>query len=182
MASNKGKTGIRNEVQQAPDEDDFNSNSDIGKLKGEEEASTTKAEAAVALKVSGATDRQISEILNYSHATAARTAYTRALAESVPEEDRVVQRKLASRRLERILGSLSKKAHDTTDDEHLAYAKVSLLYIDRLIKLHGADAPSQVNVTYSPAREEIDRAVKAITAAATGGEPDEFDVIEGDIL
>lgn len=140
-----------------------------------------RQEACIALKMAGATYTQIAEVLQYASGDEARKAFERALASTVGEDDRAQARALARRRLERILRSLWPKATDEEDDAHLAYARTALAYIDRIIRLDGADAPSEM-VVYTPQNAEIDAWLKKMHNKAHSDMPEEFDIIEGEVV
>lgn len=140
-----------------------------------------RIEACIALKMAGATYTQIAEVLEYASAAEARKAFERGVAASVGDDDRAVQRALATRRLERILRSLWPKATDDEDPEHIGYARTALAYIDRIIRLQGADAPSEM-VLYTPSNHEIDEWLKKMHNQAHSDLPEEYDIITGEVI
>jgi hypothetical protein len=138
-----------------------------------------RAEAAVALKIAGATYTDIAKTLDYSSASIARQAVERSLAATAGTEDRAKMRLLESKRLERLLRSVWKRATDPADAEHLSYVRAALALIDRHSRLHGLDAPQQM-VVYSPAQSEIEAWVAGMSRQVVAGMPLEADIIEGD--
>jgi hypothetical protein len=138
----------------------------------------TRTQAAVAMKIKGAPYSKIAKTLGYVSATQARQAVERALAESVGPGDRQQQRFLESRRLERLLQSVFKKATDDEDPEHLAYVRAALAIIDRHARLVGADAPQEM-VVYNPSQREMDEWIATMVKQVHGEMPEEYDVIEG---
>lgn len=125
-------------------------NPEAGLPETAEDRSETKAEAAVALLVYGASYTEIKNRLNYSSAYRARMACERALAASADsEEDRDKMRILIGKRLNRLLASHMAKAVDITDPQQLAYSARVLAIIDRQAKLYGVDAPTQIQVSAS---------------------------------
>jgi len=140
----------------------------------------TRQEAAVALRIAGATYADIARTLNYSSVTHARQAVERALASSVGEDDRDQMRFIEGRRLERLLRSLWHKATDEENDEQLAAARTALAVIDRHAKLYGLDAPT-VHAVYSPTATEMEQWLSGIAAQVREGQPDEYDIIAGEI-
>lgn len=116
----------------------------------EKEKARTKAEAAVALRISGAGYTAIAKALEYSSPTRARAAVERALASSADSpEDRDAQIELIDRRLNRLLQSVMSKAVNPSEPEQLQYNARALAIIDRQARLHGVDAPTKVQVTPS---------------------------------
>ena len=112
--------------------------------------STTTAEAAVAMFVWGASYNEIKNKLGYSSARHARIAIERALAASADsEEDRDKMRVIIDKRLNRLLGSHMSKALDPKEPQQLAYSARVLAIIDRQAKLHGVDAPTQIQISAS---------------------------------
>jgi hypothetical protein len=67
-------------------------------------------------------------------------------------------------RLERLLRSVWAKATDPMNPEHLPAVKVAVGIIDRHIRLHGLDAPSEV-IVHTPTMTEIDQWVAHVTSA-----------------
>lgn len=138
-----------------------------------------RAEAAVAMKIAGATYTDISKVIGYSSATIARQAVERSLAATVGDEDRAQIRLLESKRLERLLRSVWGRATNNADPEHLSYVRAALALIDRHARLHGVDAPAQM-VVYSPAQSEIEAWVAGMSRQVVSGLPLEADIIGGE--
>jgi hypothetical protein len=149
-----------------------------GDLEGKDRAS--RQEAAVALRIAGATYSEIARTLGYSSVTRARQAVERALAASVGEDDREQMRFIEGRRLERLLRGLWKKATDEQGEEQLAAARTALAVIDRHAKLYGLDAPT-VHAVYSPTATEMEQWLAGVAAQVREGQPDEYDIIQGEI-
>lgn len=141
--------------------------------------SQTKGGAAVALRIAGAPYEDIAQTLGYQNARDARLAVENTLAKSVPEENRDELRKIAGRRLERLLNTIWEKA--TTDGpEQLPAQKVALGLIDRHIRLYGLDAPQEM-IVYTPAAAEIETWVQQMTEHVKGAYPDEADIVDVDV-
>jgi hypothetical protein len=151
---------------------------DLDRLNGDlsEKDRMGRQEAAIAMRISGATYTEVAEVLGYASASHARRAVEAGLASTVGEEDRAQQRFIASRRLERILRGLWKKSTDETSEEHIPAARTALAIIDRHIKLNGLDAPSE-HVIYNPGMREIEEWVRGMTEKIVGATPDERDII-----
>lgn len=147
-----------------------------------------QAEAAVRLRLAGANYSEIADMLEFASPSHARTAVERHLADTVGEEDREQARYMEGQRLLRVMRSLYSRATGTEEGleeglyDHLGYAKVYLSYIDRRVKLYGLDAPTELNVAYSPRQEELQRAVAETVAEIRGHFPEEADIMDADIV
>jgi hypothetical protein len=146
----------------------------------EEKDRASRQEAAVALRIAGATYAEIARTLAYSSVTRAREAVERALASSVGDDDRERMRFIEGRRLERLLRGLWHKATDEENDEQLAAARTALAVIDRHAKLYGLDAPT-IHAVYSPTATEMEQWLSGIAAQVREGQPEEYDIIAGEI-
>lgn len=123
-----------------------------------------RANAAVALRLSGASFAEIAVALEYASAREARHAVEAALAENHTDDmTRQQMRAEATGRLERMLRGVWQKATSPDDAEHLPAVKVAVSVIDRMIRLHGLDAPSEV-VVHAPTAREIDEWVAKVTS------------------
>lgn len=140
------------------------------------EGSAKRAEAAVALRLAGATYPEIANTCGYTDAFHARQAVERVLAASVGEDGRDQLRAVEGKRLERLLRSTWKRATDPGDTEHLAYVRAALALIDRHVRLFGLDAPQQM-VVYSPAQGEIEAWVAGMARTVVADLPTEADII-----
>lgn len=138
-----------------------------------------RQEAAIALRIAGATYTEIANTLEYANASHARRAVESGLAATVSKEDRAQMRFIASRRLERILRGLWSKSTDENSEEHIPAARTALAVIDRHIKLNGLDAPSE-HIVYNPAPREIEEWVRKMTHNIVGSTPEERDIIEAE--
>lgn len=108
----------------------------------------SRSQSAVGLRLSGASYTDIARVLEYTSPAQARQAIERVLASTADSpEDLKNMRVLQTRRYERLLQSVMSKAVDPEDAEHLAYNGRALAIIDRISKLHGVDAPTQVQFT-----------------------------------
>jgi hypothetical protein len=144
--------------------------------------SETKAQAALTLKLYGASYTEIAKTLNYSSAYRARMAVERVLANAADSpEDRDKMRVLANKRIERLLASVMGKATNPNDPNHLAYNARALALIDRGIKLHGVDAPTQIQ--FSATDQDIQSYVESLMPLARADpQAIEADIIEADIM
>jgi hypothetical protein len=146
-----------------------------------------RGNAAVAMRIAGATYTDIARTLEYTSPTHARQAVERSLAASAGTEGREQMRFLEARRLERILRGLWTKATSDTimvkgqevdNPDHLAYARTAIAVIDRHARLYGLDAPQEM-VIYNPSGAELEAWVAKMARQVHGELPDEYDIIEG---
>lgn len=144
--------------------------------------SATKAEAAVALLVYGASYTEIKNRLGYSSAYRARMACERALAASADsEEDRDKMRLLIGKRLNRLLSSHMAQAVDPKNPAQLAYSARVLAIIDRQAKLYGADAPTQIQIT--PSDQYIQEFLEMVVPMAKADQDQiEADIMDADVV
>jgi hypothetical protein len=143
----------------------------------EEEDRETRIEAAVNLRLAGASYSDIAKTLDYSSPYRARTAVEKALAADIASpEERDIARRLADKRLNKLLSSVMSKALNPKDPQHLAYNARAMAVIDRQIKLWGLDAPTQVQI--SATDQQIMELVEVVRPSA---EADKLQ-IEADIL
>lgn len=159
-----------------PDDDPEKANKDL-----EAKDRKSRQEAAVALRIAGATYSEIARTLEYASPSLARQAVERTLAQSAGDESRDQLRFIEARRLERLLRSLWSKATDEQDDEHLAAVRTAIAVIDRHARLYGLDAPQEM-VVYTPAAQELEAWVAKMARQVHGELPQEHDIIEGAIV
>lgn len=168
-----GEKGLELAIQNGQDP-----NADLNAV----DVSETKAQSAVALRIQGASYSDIARILEYSSPYRARAAVERALAstvESVEEKDH--QRWLISKRLDRLLAAHMPKAIDPKEPNQLGYSARALAIIDRQAKLHGVDAPTQIQI--SATDDEIMQLVENLMPqVAKDKEVVEAEIIEADIM
>lgn len=144
--------------------------------------STTKAEAAVALFVYGVSYTEIKNKLGYSSAHRARIAVERALAASADSaDDRDMARVVIRKQLRRLLAAHMPQAVDVKNPAQLAYSARTLAIIDRLAKLDGADAPTQIQ--FSASDSHIQEFVEMLMPEARkDSEAIEADILDADIV
>lgn len=143
----------------------------------------TRAAAAVNLRIEGASWSDIARVLDYSSPQRARGAVEAALAEMAEsEEDRDQLRYVMSRRLDRILYSLMKRATNPGDQDHIVYARTALSVIDRQAKLHGLDAPNQIIVHNASDKEVKAYVDKVVTLMKQATDEAEADIVDAEIV
>lgn len=136
-----------------------------------------RAAAVLSLRIDGAGFGDIAKALDFDSPAAARRAFERALANAPMDMDSIERvRDLESRRIERILISLMKRATNPKDPDHLTYARTALAAIKQQTELHGAAMPTKVDITYNPSAQQLEKWVSQI------GEQMHQGVVEGDII
>jgi hypothetical protein len=141
-------------------------------------AKDRKANAAIQLRIAGASWDEVAEVVGYPSGHAALVATERALEKELrTEENQKAMRSLAGKRLERMLRGVWTKAIDPNNPEHLAAVDRARLLIDRHAKLYGLDAPTEYVVT-SPSQSELENWVGRVLSVQTNDlkEPDIFDI------
>lgn len=139
-------------------------------------ARNRKANAAINLKLAGATWGEIAEVLGFPTARAALVATERALEKELRSQgDRDAMRRLAGQRLERLLRGVWGKATDEDHPEQLIAATKAREIIGQHSKLFGLDAPAEV-IIHSPTTREIEDWVLRVVSVQTPP-VDEFDIL-----
>lgn len=115
----------------------------------------SRAEAGAALLVQGASFKDIATLLDYASPTHAKRAVEMALADSVSMPEKEAMRSVIHQRYERLLKSVMPRAINPKDPQHLAYNGRANALLDRMSKLHGLDAPTQVEIT--PSQEALEQ-------------------------
>lgn len=137
-----------------------------------------KASAALELKIKGHSWEQIAEELGYPTGRQALVAVERALEKQLNVEDKSKLRKLVGMRMETLLQSVWEKANDPEHHEHLAANGAAAARLDRLIKLYGLDAPTEM-VVHTPTQSQLDAWVARVVSVQAG-DVEEDDIVEGD--
>jgi hypothetical protein len=154
-------------------------------------ASPRSVQAAVSLKIAGASYQEIAETLNYVSPATARAAVEQGLADAYEAKDTASLRRITSARLEALWRLAWKNAEieevevwrgsgeDTypvmvRNPEQAAYIRLGMDIAGRYAKLHGLDAPTQLSI--SPGAVELEETVTLLVAAAKRGTPAEADI------
>jgi hypothetical protein len=143
-------------------------------------ARARKANAAVQMRLAGATWGEIAQALGYPTPRQALIATERALVKQLDNnEDREKMRKVAGARLERLLRSVWPKAIDPDSPDHLIAVGKARDLVDRHAKLYGLDAPTEV-VVHTPTQTELESWVTRLLATS---EPRVvgYDIVAGEI-
>jgi hypothetical protein len=139
-----------------------------------------KGDAAVSLRVAGASYAEIAEVLGYQTEARAISAVENALAGALNAEDRNHQRAIAGQRIERLIRSVWAKAVDPAQPEHLPAVRTAKDLIDRYAKLYGLDAPSEIIVS-TPTTSALESWVQQLTQIQAP-QVEEFDVLEAEVV
>jgi len=153
-----------------------------GKSKGKNLASarSRKANAAVQMRLAGATWGEIALALGYPTPRQALVATERALVKQLDNaDDREKMRKIAGARLERLLRSVWPKAIDPDSPDHLIAVSKARDLVDRHARLYGLDAPTEV-VVHNPTQVELESWVTRLLAA-TEPRVVGYDIIAGEV-
>lgn len=143
-------------------------------------ARNRKANAAVALKLSGATWGEIAEALGYPTARQALVATEKALERQLRDTDREAMRRVAGARLDRLLLGIWPKAIDGAHPEHLVAVGKAREVIDRHAKLFGLDAPTEF-VVHNPTQSELEAWVTQVAQFRVPA-VEEYDILDGEIV
>lgn len=140
-----------------------------------------KANAAIQLRIAGASWEEVAQVVGYPTPRAALVATERALEKELKtEEGQKYMRSLAGKRIERLLRGVWAKAINDAHPEHLAAVDRARLLIDRHAKLYGLDAPTELVVT-SPSQQELERWVSTVISTSSPA-LDEADILEADVI
>jgi len=139
-----------------------------------------KSNAAIQMKLAGATWADIAKTLGYPTARQALVATEKALERQLHTEDRDAMRRLAGARLDRLLLGVWPKAIDGEHPEHLLAVTKAREIVDRHAKLFGLDAPTEF-VVHSPTQSQLEEWVAAVTALRVP-DVEEYDILEGEII
>jgi hypothetical protein len=137
-----------------------------------------KADAALSLRLSGASWSDIAITLGFPTPRAALVATERALVKQLSETDREKMRMLAGARLERLMRSVWAKAIDPDSPDQMTAVNRARELIDRHAKLFGLDAPTEI-VVHSPTQSELEDWVLRMTATMVP-EVEEPDIFESE--
>ena len=150
---------------------------DIGSVAANEEIDLTpptRREAMLKAWAAGWSFQEVADHWGLSNQVVARGIIERALAGADIEGlDRDKERARFTQALLTHHKSAADKAADDEDPMQLAWMRMDLLIIDRLIKLRGLDAPTQVIIT--PGVEEFEKLTNLIAIKEGADTSVEFD-------
>lgn len=136
-----------------------------------------RSQAATALRVHGAPYSEIANTLGFASAAEARREVEAVLASTVDEtKDYLALRALEGLRLEGLYRAVAERALDGKDPDQLGFHRAAVSVLDRIIKLHGLDAPQRLELI-NPGAEEFERVLgqmRKMVTSEEGAEPDIF--------
>lgn len=139
-----------------------------------------KQNAALQMKLAGATWQEVAEVIGYPTARQAIVAVEQSLERELAHPDSQAQlRAMAGKRLERLLRSTWPKALNDENPEHLQAVGKAREILGDYAKLFGLNAPTEVTV-HNPTTAELDRWVASVTAA-NAPPVTEYDIIAGEV-
>jgi hypothetical protein len=139
-----------------------------------------KSNAAIELRLAGATWAEIALTLGYPTPRQALVATEKALERQLANpKDREKMRQMANARLERLIRGVWPKAINPDHPEHLtAITRARDLIADHR-KLFGLDAPTEV-VVHNPTQDELEAWAARVIQTLNPGVV-EYDIIEGEV-
>lgn len=144
----------------------------------DELTTVTRREAMLKAWASGWTFGEIAERWGYKSPAFARAAIERALADADIVMDRPAERARFTTSLLAHHKEAATRAADPEDEEQMAWMRMDIIVIDRLAKLLGLDAPTQVVIT--PGAEEFEVLTTALAIASGAVVPVEADPMGGE--
>lgn len=139
-----------------------------------------KGDAALALKIAGATWSEIMSALNFSSEQAVRNAVQTAAAANMTDEDRSQHRQMALMRYERLLRSGMVKAMDANNGEHLSAIRACTELVNRIVALTGAAMPTEL-VIHTPTESQLREWVQQVSQIKMP-EVQEYDIFDADVV
>lgn len=105
----------------------------------------------------------------------------KALAKHMPvDKDQI--RNLFRRRMDRLTRAIWTKAIDPDHPEQMIAIQRVMMILDREAKLLGVDAPTEVDVTVSRSKEELQAIASAIIAVQQDLPEDEDDIMDAEVV
>lgn len=140
-----------------------------------------KADAALSMKLSGASWSEVAATLGFPTPRAAMLATEKALVRRLDnEDDKTKLRMMSGARLERLLRGIWTKAISPDDPEQMTAVSRSREIIADYNKLFGLNAPAEV-VVHSPTQSELEDWVLRMTATMVP-EVEEPDIFEAEVV
>lgn len=138
------------------------------------------AQAALTLKLAGASYSEIAQTLEYDSPRDAQAAVEMALAAATPVDEEVrSQRSMLSLQLDNIIRNHAVQASDKRNVDQIAHSRLILSTLDRKARLLGLDAPILIQ-KIDPAGDEFNRILLAAAAGSGLSIPSEADVFEAE--
>lgn len=139
-----------------------------------------RSDAGIQLMLTGWSWQTIADRLGYASPAYAEKEILEAIAATTTTLDKEQGRRVLNLRYGELYRSVVDKAMDPDSPEQLPAHRAAMSVLERISKLNGWDAPSEVSIT-SPSQGELMRAVEVLLGAAQGEAADIIDVdpIEG---
>lgn len=125
---------------------------------------TTRSEAAAALRVAGKSYEDIAFALGFSSVKSARIATMQALANGVSDAEKDHHREIANRRYELLLDAVLEAALDPEHDNHMPAQRQAKDLIERIVALNGAAAAQEL-IVRTPSSSALAAFVARVTSA-----------------
>lgn len=142
-----------------------------------------RGEAALSLKLAGATFAQVTDTLGYPSEAAARLDIMNALADGAADIDREKHRHLATMRLEQLLRAIYNKAVDGANPEQLPASRQAKDLVVEIAKLNGAPLPTEL-VIHNPGDDQLMAWIARMTAHELPAvdEVDPLDIVDAELI
>lgn len=138
------------------------------------------AQAALALKLAGASYVEIAKTLEYNSPRDAQHAVERALAAAVGDDEQLrTQRAMVSLQLDRIIRNHAVQSSDKKNPDQIAHSRTVLSALDRKARLLGLDAPILIQ-HIDPAGDEFNRLLEVVAGNSGIALPVEADIFEAE--
>ena len=112
-------------------------------------ASQTTIESAMAYLMAGASFTDIAKMLEFKSGKHVKRVVERALASTVTLSEKSHLRAVAAGRYEMLLKSVMPRATNVRETNQLAYNQRAQSILDKIVKLHGLEAPQQIQISPS---------------------------------
>lgn len=145
-------------------------------------ASETTVESAMALVMAGASFDEIAKRFEFRSGRHVKRVVERALASTVTLTEKTHLRAVASRRYEMLFKSVIGRATNPREAGQLAYNQRAQAILDRIVKLHGLEAPTQVQISPSDDYLAAYANKMAQTLGLDTNIESEPDILEGEFL
>lgn len=143
----------------------------------EELTTVTRREAMLKAWAAGYTFAEIAEKWNFRSPAFARAAIEKALADTDITLDKKAERDRFAASLLGHHRTAAERAADADDPDQMAWMRMDLIVIDRLAKLMGLDAPTQIVIT--PGADEFEQLTTQLAIASGAVVPKEADPMGG---
>jgi hypothetical protein len=136
--------------------------------------------AAVALRTAGASYADIADTLGLATPAAALHVITDHLAVDIPTEDKDHMRRECTAQINELLAAVWGKATDPEHIDQLPAIGRAVSLIDRKIRLHGLDAPTEL-IVHTPTQSEIEQWISHMVQG-TMPALEEADIVDVEVI